>query len=108
VRKQVQVIPLSDLLGQGPLWWRICTLGGRVSWHWWPAFAIVQFLVGGSLLLFSINPGGMSYFLILAGFSSALTQCFPEGRANPIVCLLTTYVVLSVLGFIVGFPTSFP
>jgi hypothetical protein len=113
MKNRLQVIPLDLLIDPPPepqqaRTPRLRTLAGRVGWGWCLAFAMVQFLVGCIMLLNSVNPYGISYFLALAGFSSTLSLCFPEVRAHPIACLLTTYGVLSVLGSVVGFPTSFP
>ena len=113
MKNRLHVIPLDLLIDLPPepepaRMARLWALPGTVSWGWCLVFALVQLIVGGILLLCSMNPGGMSYVLTLVGFSSALTQCFPEGRAQPLVCLLTPYGVLSILGSVVGFPSSVP
>jgi hypothetical protein len=77
-------------------------------WVWCAGVAVVQFLVGCILLLTAINSSVLSYVLALAGFCTTLSLCFPEGRAQPLVCLLSPYPAVFVIGLVVGFFTSFP
>jgi hypothetical protein len=77
-------------------------------WVWCAGVAVVQFLVGCLLLLTAMNTSVLSYVLALVGFCTTLSLCVPEGRAHPIVCLLTPYPAVFVIGLVVGFFTSIP
>jgi hypothetical protein len=60
------------------------------------------------MLLTPMNPSVLGYALALTGFCTTLSLCFPEGRAYPLVCLLTPYPALFMIVLVVGLFTSIP
>jgi hypothetical protein len=109
MNKKLQVIPLDVLLGnpepqpasqQTPVVWQPVAqpVPDKIPlWVWCAGVAVVQFLLGSLMLLLAINPGSISSFLTLAGFCAMISVCVREGRAQPIVCLLTANAVCAGL-----------
>jgi hypothetical protein len=111
MKKPVQVIPLQELLG-APLWWRLwCPLriwaGGLEKWHWCLMFALCTSLVGGILLLCSINPYGTIAFLVLPGILYPLELLSPNTRRYQAVeVLIVNYSALGITALAFAFYNS--
>jgi hypothetical protein len=115
MKNRLHVIPLDRLIEIEPpprerrrkrdaaAWPRLQTLAGRVNrferWHWCLLFALCTSLISGILLLCSVNPHGLSLFLLLPGLIYPLQLDSPNTRQyHAVGVLVITYCASGLTG----------
>jgi hypothetical protein len=119
---RLQVIPLNLLLDPQPQYsrrgrvatarlWLRTAIGWAMEleqWHWCLGFALCTSLIGGILLVCSINPYGISMWLLLPGIVYPLELNSPNTRQYQAVgVLIVNYSAFGITALAYAFYHSY-